>query len=207
MPIKRPSWDEMFMLHAILAGVRSSCLIRSVGAVLVKGKRIIASGYNGAPPDVVTCLEKEECFYQRLAHEDAEKGIGPFSLLKEERKSFCSAVHAEKNAINQCSIHGISAVGTTLYITNFPCPGCVRDSILPNRIERVVVWKEYLSNKLLTHDEYSLSNHWLQQAGVKLAKMDFTRSRMQEVFSLALLVGDRTDYKFVAPVALPLHSQ
>ncbi len=194
------------MLHAILAGVRSSCLIRRVGAVLVKDRRIIASGYNGAPPEVTTCLEKGECFYQRLAHDDAEKGVGTFAILKEERKSFCTAIHAEKNALNQCSLHGISAVGAVLYVTNFPCPGCVRDSIIPNKVSKIVVWKEYLQNKLLTHDEYSLSNNWLGQAGVRVCKMDFSRERIEEVFSLALSVGDRTAYRFVAPALLPPES-
>lgn len=206
MHIKRPEFEEMFMLHAIIAAVRSSCLVRRVGAVLVKDKRIIASGYNGAPPEVVTCLEKNECFYQRLAHDDAERGLGKFEILKEERKAFCSAIHAEKNALNQCSVHGVSAIGSVLYSTNFPCPGCVRDSIIPNRVAKVVVWKGYLQNKLLTHDEYSLSNYWLGQAGVKICKMDLSHQRIQEIFSLALLVGDRTDYRFVAPTLLPLES-
>jgi dCMP deaminase len=206
MSSKRPTWDEMFMLHAILAGIRSSCLVRQVGAVLVRDKRIIASGYNGAPPNVTTCLEKEECFYQRLAHDDAEKGLGAFDILKEERKAFCSAIHAEKNAVNQCSVNGVSAAGTTLYISNFPCPGCVRDTIIPNRIEKIVVWKEYLSNKILTHDEYTLSNFWLGQAGVKISKMDFSRERIERIFSMALFVGDRLPYRFTAPVTLPLRS-
>lgn len=196
MQIKRPSWDEMFMIHAIMAAVRSSCLVRSVGAVLVKEKRVIASGYNGAPPDVESCLDRGECFYQRLAYEDSLKGHGDFLILKEERKSSCNAIHAEKNAINQCSIHGISTVGSVLYSTNFPCPGCVRDAIIPNRIEKVVVWKEYLSNKLLTLDEYSLSKFWLQQAGIKICKMNMERSRVQEISALALMVGDRSEYKF-----------
>jgi dCMP deaminase len=206
MSIKRPTWDEMFMFHAISAGVRSSCLVRGVGAVLVRDKRIIASGYNGAPPDIETCLDKGECFYQRLAHDDAEKGLGTFEILKEERKSFCNAAHAEKNALSQCSSQGIKADGADLYSTNHPCPGCVRDVIVPNHIRRVIVWKEYLQNKMLTHDEYSLANFWLQQAGIKVCKMELSRARMEEIFSLMLKVGDRTSYKFNAPVTLPLRS-
>ena len=196
MANQRPSWDEVFMLHAILAGVRSSCLKRQVGAVLVREKRIIASGYNGAPPNVTTCLDSRECFYERLALEDSRKGQGAFEVIREERKMFCVAVHAEKNALNQCSIHGLSAVGSSLYITNFPCPSCVRDAIIPNQISRIFVWKEYLQNKLLTHDEYSLSKHWLNEAGIGIAKIIFTQQRVEEIFSMALLVGNRLSYKF-----------
>lgn len=207
---KRPEWDEIFMVHAILAGTRSSCLKRQVGAVLVKDrvkeKRVIASGYNGAPPDVTTCLKTGECFYEALAYKDSINGnnVGPFEVLREERKIFCVAVHAEKNAINQCSIHGISAVGSSLYITNFPCPQCVRDSIIPNRIEHVFVWKEYLQNKLLTLDEYSLSRYWLAEAGIGITKMLLSQERVREIFELAFLVGNRLPYKFGAPGVLPL---
>ena len=116
---QRPSWEEIFMINAIIAGIRSSCLKRQVGAVLIKDKRVIASGYNGAPPGVETCLDVGECFYEALAHKDSTNGngLGTFEILREERKIFCSAVHAEKNAINQCSIYGMSAVGEVLYIT------------------------------------------------------------------------------------------
>src|SRR3989344_8346464 len=153
MSFERPSWDEMFMLHAILSSVRSSCLKRRCGAVLVKEKRIIASGYNGAPPGIDTCLETGVCFYDGLAYQDAEKGLGDFETLRDQRKEFCIVVHAEKNAVNQCSLHGISAAGTTMYITNFPCPRCVIDVIIPNKIAKIFVWKDYLRNPVLTMDE------------------------------------------------------
>lgn len=193
----RPTWDESFMVHAMIAATRSSCLVRQVGAVLVRDKRVIASGYNGAPPDVETCLDTHVCFYQDLAWKDHEKGLGSYEDLKEQRKDFCSAVHAEKNAINQCSRYGVPAQGCDLYITNFPCPGCVRDSIIPNKIASIVVWKEYLRNQLLTMDELELSKHWLQRAGIKVRKLDLPENRIKEIFSMALMVGNRTDYKFV----------
>ena len=192
----RPSWDESFMLNAILAATRSSCLIRSVGATLVQGKRIVASGYNGAPPDVETCLDTGVCFYQDLAHKDSLAGHGTFEVLKEQRKEFCSAIHAEKNAFNQCLKHGVAVEGAMLYITNFPCPGCVRDVIVPNKVKGIVVWKEYLQNKLLTMDEYSVSKYWLEQAGIAVKKFDFPNQRIQEIFGMALLVGNRSSYRF-----------
>ena len=198
----RPSWDETFMLTAILVATRSSCLVRQVGATLVQGKRVIASGYNGAPPDVETCLDTGVCFYQNLAHEDSLKGLGEFEVLKEQRKEFCSAIHAEKNAFNQCLKHGVSVEGALLYITNFPCPGCVRDVIVPNKISGIVLWKEYINNKLLTMDEYEVSKHWLSQVGIKIRKFDFTAERIHDVFLMTMKVGNRLEYKFEPKLVL-----
>ena len=196
MQFQRPSWDEMFMIHAILAAVRSSCLVRRCGAVIVKDKRIIASGYNGAPPGVETCLDTGVCYYQNLAFADSEKGLGTYENLKEQRKEFCIVVHAEKNAIAQCSVHGISPVGGSMYITNFPCPGCVRDAIIPNKISQIFIWKDYLRNILLTRDEYSVSMHMLDQVGIKVTKIDLTQKRMMEIFQESLRGGDRLEYRF-----------
>lgn len=196
MGFQRPSWDEMFMLNAILAGVRSSCLIRRCGAVIVKEKRIIASGYNGAPPGVETCLDTGVCYYQNLAFQDSENGIGTYEHLKEERKEFCIVVHAEKNAIAQCSVHGVSPVGSSMYITNFPCPGCVRDAIIPNKIAKIYIWKDYLRNILLTKDEYGASMHMLDQVGITVTKLDLPTGRIMEIFQESLRSGDRLEYRF-----------
>lgn len=193
----RPSWDESFMVQAILAATRGSCLVRYVGAVLVRDKRIIASGYNGAPPGVETCLETEVCFYQDLAYQDSLKGLGTYEVMKEQRKSFCSAVHAEMNAKNQCSKFGISAAGSSLFVTSYPCPGCVKDVIIPNALSEVVVWQDYLSNPLLTMDEYAVSEYWLKQAKIPVRKLDLSHERLQEIFALALSVGTRLPYRFV----------
>lgn len=192
----RPAWDEMYMLHAILASVRSNCLVRRCGAVIVKDKRIIASGYNGAPPGVETCLGTGVCYYQQLAFLDSEKGLGSYESLKEERKQFCIVVHAEKNAIAQCSVHAVSPVGGVLYSTNFPCPGCVRDAIIPNKLAKVVVWKNYLRNLLLTKDEYRVSMEMLDQAGIGVEKLDLPEWRIKEIFLESLRAGDRLEYQF-----------
>ena len=196
MRIKRPTWEEIFMYNAIVAGIRSSCLKRPVGAVLVKGKRIIASGYNGAPPNVSSCIDNNECYYERLALDNSHGNDRVFSILREEHKIFCQAVHAEKNAVNQCSLHGISAEGTDLYSTTIPCPGCVRDVIIPNRIAKVKIWKSYLRNMMLKHDEYSISMSWLNQAKIPVEKVDLSDDRIKEIHSLVFLVGSRLDYVF-----------
>jgi dCMP deaminase len=196
MKFERPSWDESFMLVAILAATRSSCLIRQCGAALVKRKRVIASGYNGAGPNIRTCLENGVCLYQSLAHQDSEKGLGLYTDLKEQRKSLCHVVHAEENALNQCSRYGPVADGSTMYITNFPCPHCAGSVIIPNGIVKIVVWKDYLRNKLLTMDEYSASKRLLDEAKIEIVKLDLTRERMREIFELTFSVGDRLEYRF-----------
>lgn len=194
--ITRPSWDEIHMVDAIRAATRSSCLVRAVGASLVKDNRVIASGYNGAPPGVESCLEIKECFYQRVAFEDHKKGLGDFETLKESRKHLCLAVHAEVNALSQCAKYGPSPVGATLYITNMPCPTCARNEILAKGVNKVKVWKSYLSNPLLTLDEKAATERLFASAGVELSFVTLSKRRMREIFRLMLQVGDRTSYKF-----------
>ena len=116
--------------------------------------------------------------------------------MKEERKGFCSAVHAEKNAFNQCSRYGVSAQGASLYTTNFPCPGCARDVIVPNGVREIVVLKDYLENPLLTMDEYRVSEYWLGQAKIPVRKLDFSEERLKELLSTLLVVGNRSEYRF-----------
>jgi dCMP deaminase len=193
---KRPTWEESFMLHAILTATRSSCLVRRCGAVLVRDKRIIASGYNGAPPGIETCLDTGVCFYQDLAYVDSIKGLGTYEHLKEERKEFCIVVHAEKNAFNQCSKLGIEAEGSILYSTNFPCPRCTIDVIVPNKIREIFVWKDFLSNPLLTMDEFKVSEHILKQAKIAVKKVELSEERIMEIIHESLNNGNRLPYRF-----------
>lgn len=196
MPFQRPSWDESFMLHAILASLRSSCLKRRCGAALVKDKRVIASGYNGAPPGIATCLNEGFCFYENLAQQDSVNGNGQMQVLREQYKIFCKVIHAEKNSFNQCSLHGVSAADSELFSTNMPCPRCVIDEIIPNKVKRVVVWKEYLRNIILTADEYKLSKNFLEEAKIELVTLDLSPSRIKEMSVEMLISGDRLTYKF-----------
>lgn len=193
----RPTWKELHMLTAIKAGTRTSCLKRGVGAVLVRNKREIVSGYNGAPSEMNNCLiHYRECFYERLAWEDSQRGHGPFELLREARKIFCIARHAEANAIQQCIDTGVSPQGTTLFVTNFPCPRCVIEYIIPNKLERVVVWKDYLANPLLTADELTISTRLLAEAHIPHEKMSLPEQRIREIMEMHLSVGDKTKYVF-----------
>jgi len=129
----RPGWDEYFMAIAELVSTRSTCLRRAVGAVLVKDKRILATGYNGAPSGLRHCLELG-CLRQ-------EKKVP-----SGERHELCRGLHAEQNAIIQAALHGVSTRGATLYCTNHPCVICAK-MLINAGITQVIVREQY-SDKL-----------------------------------------------------------
>ena len=99
---RRPTWDEYFLQLARQAATRSTCLRRQVGAVLVRDKRILATGYNGAPRGVAHCLDVG-CLRDQLG------------IPSGERHELCRAIHAEQNAIIQAAVHGVAIEGATLY--------------------------------------------------------------------------------------------
>jgi dCMP deaminase len=107
----RPAWPEYFMGIARMVTARSTCLRRHVGAILVKDRRILATGYNGAPSGVRHC-EEVGCLRQDS------------SVPSGMRHELCRGLHAEQNAIIQAAYHGISINGSTLYCTNKPCVIC-----------------------------------------------------------------------------------
>ncbi|MFH1742482.1 MAG: dCMP deaminase family protein [bacterium] len=112
----RPSWDEYFMLLAKLAATRSTCFSRPVGAVVARDKRVLTTGYNGAPSGTWHCIDKAECYWRQPEHQ--VPGIEPRDLSR--------AVHAEMNAIAHAARNGISIAGGTLYITLSPCITCFK---------------------------------------------------------------------------------
>ena len=192
---KRPSWDEIFMFKAISSATRHTCLKRSVGAILVKDKRIIGSGYNGAAEGIKSCLELGYCYYERLADNEVKENKGSFSNVRERFKIYCQAVHSEVNAVNQCSKD--KAKGSTLYITNYPCPGCTQDVIITKGIQAVRIWKEYLTNYALTMDEKKASQHKLLEKGISVDYVHMTKERIMEITAfMANQVGERLSYKY-----------
>ncbi|MCL5408505.1 MAG: cytidine/deoxycytidylate deaminase family protein [Candidatus Omnitrophica bacterium] len=121
----RPDWDEYFLKIAELVSERATCLRRKVGAVLVKDKRILATGYNGAPSGFKHC-EETGCLREKL------------KIPSGERHELCRGLHAEQNAIIQAAYHGVNIKGSTLYITNHPCSICAK-MIVNAGIEKVVI--------------------------------------------------------------------
>ena len=127
---KRPSWDEYFMEMAELAASRSTCLRRHVGAVIVKERHVIATGYNGAPKGLPHCLDIGGCLRKQLG------------VPSGERHELCRALHAEQNAIIQAATLAQSIEGATIYVTNQPCSICAK-MIINAGIRRIVVKEGY----------------------------------------------------------------
>ncbi len=128
--MERPSWDEYFMEVAELAAKRSTCLRRQVGAVIVSDKRIVATGYNGAPRGIKHCEDRGGCLREKM------------NIPSGERHELCIALHAEQNAIIQAASMGLSIEGATIYITHQPCIICAK-MIINAGIKRIVVREGY----------------------------------------------------------------
>ena len=126
---KRPSWDEYFLEIAALVKTRSTCIRRQVGAVFVRDKRVLATGYNGAPSGLKHC-DEVGCLRER---EDVPSG---------ERHELCRAIHAEQNALLQAAQHGVGLSGSVLYSTTQPCVLCAKMMINAG-VKRIVALGGY----------------------------------------------------------------
>lgn len=199
--IARPSWPEMHMRVAIVGPGRYSCLKRSVGAVFVKGKTVISSGYNGAAAGQTSCRELGFCYYDDLAYRESRRREVEFDEdFRERHKMYCIAVHAEHNAQAHISrLGGVALEGSSVYITNFPCPACTQGVIVSNKITEVVYWRDYLCNELLTMDERRASEKKLNEAGVPFRQLNLTEERLFGLFLLDSTVGNRSGYVFLPP--------
>jgi dCMP deaminase len=112
----RPDWDHYFMEMAEMAKTRSTCCRRKVGAVIVKNKRILATGYNGAPTGTHHCLDIG-CMREKMG------------IPSGQRHELCRGLHAEQNAMIQAAYHGVPIEGATLYVTLQPCILCAKMAI------------------------------------------------------------------------------
>lgn len=127
----RPSWNEYFMTIAELVSKRSTCLRRQVGCILVKDKRILSTGYNGAPSGIPHC-EEVGCLRENIP--------------PGERHELCRGLHAEQNAIIQAATFGVNITGSTLYSTHQPCSVCAK--MLVNAGIKKIIIKEGYPDKL-----------------------------------------------------------
>ena len=143
----RPSWDEYFFQIALTVATRSTCMRRQVGAVIVKDKQILSTGYNGAPRGIVHCTEVG-CLREELG------------IPSGERHELCRALHAEQNAIAQAALHGVKIEGATLYCTHQPCSLCAK-MIINTGIVEVYFNEGYPDD---------LAAGFFAEAGIKLHK-------------------------------------
>ena len=127
--IKRPGWDEYFLEIANFVSKRSTCLRRGVGALIVKDKRILATGYNGTPRGLPHCSETG-CLREKL------------KVPSGERHELCRGLHAEQNALLQASLHGVSVKDSVLYCTVQPCIICAK-MLINAGIKEVIIEDGY----------------------------------------------------------------
>ena len=146
---ERPSWEIYFMEIAVLVAKRSTCLRRSVGAVVVKDRRMLSTGYNGAQTKVRHCRQTG-CLREQM------------KVPSGERHELCRGIHAEHNAIIQAAFHGVSIRDASLYCTNLPCSICAK--MIINAGIKVIY---YLSGYADT-----MSEEMLKEAGVGIVKLD-----------------------------------
>lgn len=127
--MKRPSWDEYFIDLARLVSSRSTCLRRQVGAVIVKDKNVLTTGYNGAPSGISHCC-KNGCLREKMA------------VPSGERHELCRGLHAEQNAIIQAAKHGVNIANGILYCTHVPCVICAK-MLINAGLEKIVYLEGY----------------------------------------------------------------
>ncbi|MBU1125542.1 MAG: cytidine/deoxycytidylate deaminase family protein [Candidatus Omnitrophica bacterium] len=145
---RRPSWDEYFLEVAALVSRRATCLRRCVGAVLVKEKRILATGYNGAPSGLAHCMDVG-CLRQKL------------KVPSGERHELCRGLHAEHNVLLQAALHGTSTKGSVLYVTNQPCVICAK-MIINAGIKEIVTAGDYPD---------TLAKNFFKEAKIKVRRV------------------------------------
>ncbi|MFA6350457.1 MAG: cytidine/deoxycytidylate deaminase family protein [Candidatus Omnitrophota bacterium] len=145
--LKRPGWDEYFMEVADLVSRRTTCLRRRVGAVLVKDKKILATGYNGAPSGLKHCFDVG-CVREKL------------KIPSGQRHELCRGLHAEQNVILQAALYGVSTKDSTIYITHQPCVICAK-MLINAGIKEVVISDGY-------PDKMALA--FLKEAKIKVKK-------------------------------------
>jgi len=150
---KRPEWDEYFLEIARLVATRSTCRRRNVGAVIVGDKRLLTTGYNGAPAGLAHCLEVG-CLREKMG------------IPSGERQELCRGLHAEQNAIIQAALYGVPIAGATVYVTCQPCTTCVK-MLVNCKIRRIVTADDY-------PDEFA--RQLLTESGIKFEKIKGRKS-------------------------------
>ncbi|HEX2965297.1 MAG TPA: cytidine/deoxycytidylate deaminase family protein [Syntrophorhabdaceae bacterium] len=153
MKHNRPDWDSYFMEIADIVSKRSTCLRRSVGALIVKNKRILATGYNGAPTGLRHCMEAG-CLRDQM------------KVASGERHELCRGLHAEQNAIIQAAYHGVSIEGAHVYCTHLPCSICIK-MLINAGIEKVSYFDGY-------PDELSLK--LIEESSMEIRKVDSAKT-------------------------------
>jgi len=156
--MSRPDWDQYFMEIAEVVAKRSTCCRRHIGALLVKDRRILTTGYNGAPSGLAHCLELG-CLRDKL------------EIPSGTRTETCRALHSEMNAIIQAAQYGVSTKGSTLYCTHQPCSVCAR-MLINAGITRIVFSGDY-------PDPFAVQ--LLDEAGIEMLRLPASKEAVGSV--------------------------
>ena len=151
----RPDIDEYFLKIATVVAERSTCLRHHVGAVAVRNKHILATGYNGAPSGLKDCLELG-CLRDEM---HIETGT---------RQEICRGIHAEQNVIIQAALHGVDLTGAAVYATHSPCILCAK-MLVNARIKRLVTFGTYADDSF---------KDLFQEAGIEFELQEKPPSRI-----------------------------
>ena len=144
----RPNWDKYFLEIARIVSKRSTCLRRKVGALIVKDRRILATGYNGTPSGIRHCAEVG-CLRAKL------------KIPSGQRHELCRGLHAEQNVLLQAALYGISLRDSSLYITNQPCIICAK-MIINAGVREVVIAGSYPDR---------IAREFLDEAGIEIRRV------------------------------------
>lgn len=156
MNMNKPTWDQYFMRMAYLAASRSNCVRRKVGAVIVKDRNVIATGYNGPPSGSADC-DVAGCVRNDL------------NIKSGERHELCRGLHAEQNAIIQAAVHGSSISGAVIYVTTHPCSVCSK-MIMNAQIREIIYADGYpdeLSELLILDSNLKLRQFQISEKEVR----------------------------------------
>ena len=143
------NWQEYFVSITKLVAEKSTCIRRKVGAIAVKDKRILATGYNGSPSNTPHCAEIG-CLRQQM------------NIPSGQRHEICRGVHSEQNLIIQCALYGTSIEGADIYCTNLPCVQCAK-MLINCKVKNIYYFDSY-------PDELTLD--LIKHSDVKLIKLD-----------------------------------
>lgn len=141
----RPGWDKYFLGIAKLVSTRSTCLRRKVGAVIVRDRRILATGYNGAPSNIAHC-DEAGCVRESL------------KIPSGQRHELCRGLHAEQNALLQAALYGTSVAGACLYATTQPCIICAK-MLINAGVKKIIISGGYPDK---------MAKDFLKEAGIKI---------------------------------------
>lgn len=168
----RPSWDEYFLKLAMLVAERSTCLRHNIGAVVVRDKRVLTTGYNGAAKNIKDCIV-------RGCLRDEQK------IPSGTRQEICRAIHAEQNAIIQAANQGININNSTMYCTHSPCIICAKMMVNAG-IVRVVTYANYNDDAFI---------ELFLEAGIKFEKHAKPYKNIEELDRVQLYNAEQKNFE------------